>query len=100
RVPAPDRVLHVIIPAASPYIATGIRIAATTGILVAVTCEYIIGSPGLGREISLAQAGNATVMMYALIAATGILGIFINTVILIGERRILRWHPSYREVAR
>lgn len=100
RIPGRDRVLRVIIPAASPYIATGIRIAATTGILVAVTCELIIGSPGIGREISLAQAGNATVLMYALIATTGILGIVINTLILVLERRTLRWHPAYREVVR
>jgi ABC-type nitrate/sulfonate/bicarbonate transport system permease component len=100
RIPRGELILRVIIPAASPYIATGIRIAATTGILVGVTCELIIGSPGIGREITFAQAGNATVMMYALIATTGILGIAINLLILVFERRILRWHPSYREIVR
>lgn len=100
RIPLKDRILHVIIPAATPYIATGIRIAATTGILVALTSELIIGSPGIGREIALAQAGNATVMMYALIATSGLLGIVINTLILVLERRTLHWHPSHRQVIR
>ena len=37
--------------------------------------------------------------MYALILATGLLGWGLNTVFLSVERRLLRWHPSHREVA-
>jgi ABC-type nitrate/sulfonate/bicarbonate transport system permease component len=36
--------------------------------------------------------------MYALILATGLLGYVLNIVMTRVERRVLRWHPSQREV--
>ena len=34
--------------------------------------------------------------MYALIIATGLLGLLLNVVIVRTERRLLRWHSAYR----
>jgi ABC-type nitrate/sulfonate/bicarbonate transport system permease component len=69
-------------------------------LILAVTAELVIGSPGLGREINIARQGEATDLMYALIVATGLLGWLINAVFARGERRVLHWHPSQRAVAR
>jgi ABC-type nitrate/sulfonate/bicarbonate transport system permease component len=65
-----------------------------------VTSELIIGAPGLGQQIALAQSGGAVSTLYALIVVTGLVGIAINVLVRWTERRVLSWHPSVRaEVA-
>jgi ABC-type nitrate/sulfonate/bicarbonate transport system permease component len=97
----PQRLVHVTLPSAVPYIATGVRISAAVALILAVTAELVIGSPGLGREINIARQSEAVDDMYALIAVTGLLGWGVNVVFSRVERRVLHWHPSQRmEVAR
>ena len=55
-----QRLLRVTLPSAVPYIATGVRISAAVALILAVTAELVIGSPGLGREINIARQGEAT----------------------------------------
>ena len=86
RIPRADRILRVVVPSALPYVATGLRIASTTALIVALVAELIIGAPGLGQEITLAQAANAVTLMYALIISTGLLGLGLNTLFLSLER--------------
>ena len=81
-----------------PYIATGVRISSAVALILAVTAELVIGSAGLGRSISVAQSGGAIDVMYALIIATGVLGWLLNILATSGERRVLHWHPSQREL--
>src|SRR5919197_3296629 len=69
-----QRFLHVTLPSAVPYIATGVRISAAVALILVVTAELVIGAPGLGREINVARQGGATDLMYALIIATGLIG--------------------------
>jgi ABC-type nitrate/sulfonate/bicarbonate transport system permease component len=90
------RVRHVVIPTALPYIMTGLRLAAAVALILAITAELIIGSPGLGKQIALNQAGGATGPMYALVLATGLIGVGINLIARLVERRVLRWHTSVR----
>jgi ABC-type nitrate/sulfonate/bicarbonate transport system permease component len=95
-----QRLLRVTLPSSIPYVATGVRISAAVALILAVTAELVIGSPGLGKEINLARQGGAVDEMYALIAVTGLLGWAMNAVFSRGERRVLHWHPSHRpEVA-
>lgn len=91
-----QRVRDVVFPTMLPYLMTGIRLAASVALILAITAELLIGSPGLGREIALAQSGGAISGMYALILATGFLGVAINAVTRIVEKRVLSWHPSVR----
>jgi ABC-type nitrate/sulfonate/bicarbonate transport system permease component len=91
-----ERLWRIKLPSAQPYIATGIRISSTVALILAVTAEVVIGSPGLGRSINLARSGGAVELMYALILATGILGWLLNVVAARAERRVLHWHPSHR----
>ncbi|MFV2175902.1 ABC transporter permease [Actinomadura sp. LOL_016] len=92
------RLLLVSLPSAVPYIATGARIASAVALVLAVTAELVIGSPGLGQTINVAREGNALPLMYALIVTTGLLGWALNLGFHAVERRLLRWHPSHREV--
>jgi len=94
------RARHVLWPTSLPYVVTGVRLAASVALILAVTAELVIGSPGLGREISAAQSGGATALAYGLILVTGLLGLLVNVGVRAVERRQLAWHVSVRgEVA-
>jgi ABC-type nitrate/sulfonate/bicarbonate transport system permease component len=93
------RLWHITLPGAVPYIATGVRISSAVSLILVVTAELVIGSAGLGREINTARSGGNLEVMYALILATGLLGWILNIVTSTAERRVLRWHPSQRELA-
>lgn len=90
------RIRYVVWPTALPYVMTGVRLAATVALILTITGELIIGSPGLGEEINLAYTALDAPAMYALIVVTGLIGVVANTVTRSAERRVLRWHPSVR----
>jgi ABC-type nitrate/sulfonate/bicarbonate transport system permease component len=90
------RLFRVTLPSAVPYIATGFRIASAVALILSVTAELVIGAAGLGRAINLARSGGNEELMYALILATGVLGLVLNQVFVWLERRLLHWHPSQR----
>jgi ABC-type nitrate/sulfonate/bicarbonate transport system permease component len=90
------RVRYLLWPTALPYVFTGVRLAAAVALVLAVTTELIIGSPGLGAEIGVAQSSNAVPTMYALIVVTGLLGVAINVAARLAERKLLAWHQSVR----
>jgi ABC-type nitrate/sulfonate/bicarbonate transport system permease component len=91
-----ERLFRVTLPSAIPYIATGLRIASAVSLILTVTAELVIGSAGLGRSINVARSGGDEQLMYALIIATGILGLALNAIFVLAERRVLHWHPSHR----
>lgn len=95
-----QRLRHVVWPTVLPYLMTGLRLAASIALILAVTAELVIGNPGIGREIALAQAGAAYVHTYGLVVITGVLGLLINRVFRVLERRVLAWHPSTRKEVR
>lgn len=87
----------VVWPTALPYVVTGFRLAATVSLVLTLTGELIIGTPGLGQQISIAQSSNAVPMMYALIVVAGILGVGVNVMARFVEAKALFWHPSVRK---
>ncbi|WP_030936392.1 ABC transporter permease [Streptomyces sp. NRRL S-646] len=90
------RVRHVLWPSALPYVMTGVRLAAAVALILAVTTELVIGAPGLGQQIAVAQASQAVPELYALIVVAGLLGLLINVGARTVERRALAWHQSVR----
>lgn len=90
------RLRHVTWPTALPYVITGLRLAATVALIVSITGELLIGSPGLGREIAVAQSSGAVPAMYGLVVATGMIGVLVNVGVRGLERRVLAWHPAVR----
>lgn len=94
------RVRHVLWPTALPYVMTGVRLAAAVALILVITAELVIGAPGLGARIAVAQTSQAVPDMYALIVVTGVLGLLINVGARTVERHALAWHQSVRgEVA-
>ncbi|MDF2581327.1 MAG: transporter permease [Microbacterium sp.] len=91
-----SRIVNLVFPTALPYLMTGLRLAATVALILAITAEMFIGNPGLGREIVFAQSAGDWPLVYALVLVTGILGVLINLVFRMIERRSLSWHQSVR----
>ncbi|MGW3343028.1 ABC transporter permease [Nonomuraea rubra] len=96
RLSAWSRVRHLVWPTALPYVMTGLRLAAAVAFILAVTAELVIGSPGLGAEIQVAQSSGAVPAVYALIVLAGLVGIAVNAAVRLLERRVLAWHPAVR----
>lgn len=93
------RIRHVLWPTALPYVMTGVRLAAAVALILAITAELVIGAPGLGKRIGVAQASQAVPQMYALIVVTGLLGLLVNVGARAVERWALAWHQSVRTEA-
>jgi ABC-type nitrate/sulfonate/bicarbonate transport system permease component len=94
------RIRYVTWPTALPYVMTGLRLSAAVALILAVTAELVIGNPGLGNRLAVAQSSGAIEATYALVVVAGLLGVLVNLVFRFIERRALSWHPSQRgEVA-
>jgi NitT/TauT family transport system permease protein len=85
---------RVSLPSAAPFIATGIRIAASLAFVVAIAVELVgVGMNGLGAFAGQAQSGtDAVPVMIAVAIWAGIIGLAINAVFVGAERRAFRWH--------
>jgi ABC-type nitrate/sulfonate/bicarbonate transport system permease component len=93
------QVRTVIWPTALPYVMTGFRLSAAVALILEITGELVIGSPGLGKQIAVAQSSGAVAPMYALVIVVGLIGVVVNVIARATERRALRWHPSNRREA-
>jgi ABC-type nitrate/sulfonate/bicarbonate transport system permease component len=89
-------VRFVIWPTALPYALTGFRLAAAVALMLTVSGELLIGTPGLGRIVVTAQSAGDFPLMYATIVVVGVLGVVINLLARAADRRFLSWHPSNR----
>jgi ABC-type nitrate/sulfonate/bicarbonate transport system permease component len=90
------QVRHVTWPTALPYVMTGVRLAAAVALILAITAELIIGNPGLGARLAVAQTSGAVPTVYALVVVTGLIGVVVNLAARALEARALSWHPSVR----
>jgi ABC-type nitrate/sulfonate/bicarbonate transport system permease component len=86
----------VVVPTVLSYAVTGFRLSASVALILTITGELIIGTPGLGKLIVVAQESGAVASMYALVLVTGLLGLAVNGIVRVLERRALHWHPSVR----
>lgn len=90
------RIRYLVWPTALPYVVTGVRLAASVALILAITGELVVGSPGLGKEIEVARQSGAVEVVYALVVVTGVLGVLANVATRAVERRALSWHTSVR----
>lgn len=91
------RIRKVFLPATMPFIATGFRISSSIALIVAVVAELVGGAPGIGERIFNAQTAGLYDSMYAYIGIAGVLGVLINLVVRLIEKRLLGWHVLHRE---
>lgn len=89
----PGQILRqIILPAASPYIVTGLRIGLSIALILVTTAEMIAGSKGLGFFILDEERSMNSSNMYAGIILVAVLGYVLNRLFLIVESRAMRWH--------
>jgi NitT/TauT family transport system permease protein len=85
---------HVVLPAALPTIFTGIRMAGAASILVLIAAEMVGAKAGLGYLITYTQFNFQIPKMYAGIVVIALVGVSINGVLLVVERRFSRWRTA------
>lgn len=85
----------IVFPSAVPSIATGVRIAGSGALMLAVGVGLLGGAPGLGRTILIAQQTGQETLVFGIIIWSGVLGIIVSTVLSLLERLLVRGHrPS------
>jgi ABC-type nitrate/sulfonate/bicarbonate transport system permease component len=95
-----ERLYRVTLPSSVPYIWTGLRISSAVALILAFTAELFMGTGGLGQRMNYVDSFGLIDQLYAVAIAVGFLGIGIHLALSALERRILRWHPSQRSLAR
>lgn len=92
RIPTMLRFRRVLLPASMPFISTGLRIASSIAILVAVGIEVLSQTPGLGRQITLAQEAARWDLAFAYLFFAGMIGWGLAAALAAVEKRSLRWN--------
>jgi NitT/TauT family transport system permease protein len=84
----------VILPAAVPTVFTGVRLAGAYSILILIAAEMVGAKAGLGYLINYAQYNFAVPDMYAGIVTISAIGLVVNQVLVLIERRFSTWRTG------
>ncbi|MFP3154311.1 ABC transporter permease [Lachnospiraceae bacterium ZAX-1] len=84
----------VILPASLPYIFTGMRISATTSIVILIAAEMIGASKGLGYQLYFYQMNMKFPEMYSYIIVMSIIGVALNYILEFVEMHSFRWRDE------
>jgi ABC-type nitrate/sulfonate/bicarbonate transport system permease component len=91
-----ERLIRILLPAALPAIATGIRVASALALVIAITVEMLTGRPGLGNYLQTTRLNGLVPQMWAAIFAAGFVGFLLNSAFLALEARAMPWSPERR----
>jgi NitT/TauT family transport system permease protein len=83
---------RVVLPAALPQIAAGVRTAIAIAIIVLVSSEFISAETGLGYLIFSYGGVGADDAMLAVVIWLAVLGYLLDRCYLAGLRRLMSWH--------
>jgi len=84
-----DTALHMTLPAAGPYLLTGVKLAVAYAFIGVIGSEFIMSRGGIGYEISFAYTNFDNATMYPLIVLILVLSIAVNSVLTAWEKRLL-----------
>ncbi|GGF30094.1 ABC transporter permease [Subtercola lobariae] len=84
------------LPGSLPYLFAALRVVFPLSLVGAVVAEFIApgAGKGLGTVISVASANSRLAVVYAAIACLAAMGSLLLLVVILLERRVLRWHES------
>jgi ABC-type nitrate/sulfonate/bicarbonate transport system permease component len=82
---------QIILPAASPYIVTGLRVSLSIALILVTTAEMIAGSKGLGFFILDEERSFRSSNMYAGIFLVAALGYALNRLFMALEAKTMKW---------
>ena len=82
---------RVVLPASVPAIFVGLRLSATTALLLLIAAEMIGANKGIGFQVMNAQYNFQIPLMFAAIFLLAGLGLAANLVLVLLQRRLCRW---------
>jgi ABC-type nitrate/sulfonate/bicarbonate transport system permease component len=82
----------IALPAAAPYVATGLRISLPIALILVTTSEMVVGGSGLGYFILDQERSFRITEMYAGIVVVALLGYVLNRIFVALEERMTVWH--------
>ncbi len=85
---------RVVLPASIPSIFVGLRLSATTALLLLIAAEMIGANKGVGFQVMNAQYNFQIPLMFAAIFLLAFLGLGANWVLVLLQRRFCRWSPA------
>jgi ABC-type nitrate/sulfonate/bicarbonate transport system permease component len=89
-------ITKIVLPSASVYIMTGMRISLAVALIVTVLAEMVTGNDGIGFFILSSQRSFHIAEMYAAVIALAIVGYALNHLFLFVEGRLLAWNVGLR----
>jgi ABC-type nitrate/sulfonate/bicarbonate transport system permease component len=90
-----DMLKKVIIPAALPYIVSGLRISLASSIIIVTVTEMLASFKGLGCFIMETYNAYRIPQMYSGIVTIGIVGYGLNRLFVAAEDRLMAWHKGW-----
>jgi sulfonate transport system permease protein len=88
------QIFFLRLPAASPQIVAGARVALQVSILLMVASEFLAGTSGVGYAIQVAQSNFDTPGIWSGMLLLGVIGIVLNALFVLAERGVLYWHTG------
>jgi sulfonate transport system permease protein len=82
---------RVVLPASVPAIFVGLRLSATTALLLLIAAEMIGANKGIGFQVMNAQYNFQIPLMFAAILLLALLGLLANAVLVLLQRKLCRW---------
>src|SRR5262245_16374743 len=90
--------VHIVLPAAVPFIVTGLRLAIGRGLIGMVLADLYTAITGIGYLISRYASIYRTDAMFVPVATLGLLGITLTGLLRFIEKRVAPWmHQSEQE---
>jgi NitT/TauT family transport system permease protein len=83
--------IHIVLPAAVPFIVTGLRLAIGRGLIGMVLADLYTAITGIGYLISRYASIYRTDAMFVPIATLGLLGITLTSLLRFVEKRVAPW---------
>lgn len=82
---------RVVLPGALPSIFVGLRLSATTALLLLIAAEMIGANSGVGFQVMNAQYNFQIPLMFAAILLLAFLGLAANSALVSLQKRLCRW---------
>ncbi|MFC4055112.1 ABC transporter permease [Actinomadura syzygii] len=95
-----ERVTRIVLPGALPQISVGVRTSVALAFIVMIVSEYFGGSDGVGYFTRDSASGFAIPDMWSGMLLLGLLGIAVNVLVAVAQRRALRWYAGARAAAK
>jgi ABC-type nitrate/sulfonate/bicarbonate transport system permease component len=91
-----ERIRRIVLPAAAPQIAAGMRNSLSLAVIIMVLAEYFSSTNGVGYVLLVSKNTFQLAPMWAAILLIGLLGYLLNVLFILAERRFLAWHRGWR----